>query len=155
MTAGFTGNTAVKDIVVTHPETRVVLERLGIDYCCGGKTSLTQAAQHAGVSVDQVLAELDRALEAGRSSDSAAIAACRASHQTDNRDIDTLHPSCRNCSRASASVFPSRNHSVNRSAYGSSLLLFVFKVQSLNVRCWMLDVGCWMFDVPINHSCFP
>ena len=71
MTAGFTGNTAVKDIVVTHPETRVVLERLGIDYCCGGKTSLTQAAQHAGVSVDQVLAELDRALEAGRSSDSA------------------------------------------------------------------------------------
>lgn len=70
MAAGFTGNTAVKDIVVTHPETRVVLERLGIDYCCGGKMPLTQAAQQAGLSSDQVLAELDRALEAGGNSDS-------------------------------------------------------------------------------------
>jgi len=70
MTAGFTGNTAVKDIVVEHPETRVVLERLGIDYCCGGKTPLAQAARQAGLSSDQVLAELDRALETGGNSDS-------------------------------------------------------------------------------------
>lgn len=58
-------NMTVKDIVVQHPETRVILERLGIDYCCGGKTPLAQAARHAGLSTDRVLADLDQALQAG------------------------------------------------------------------------------------------
>lgn len=71
MSTYLTADTAVKDIVVEHPQTLRILERLGIDYCCGGKTPLAQAAQQAGLSSDQVLAELDRALEAGRSSDSA------------------------------------------------------------------------------------
>jgi len=62
MNTDLTGNTAVKDIVVQYPETREVLEKLGIDYCCGGKTPLAQAAQQAGLSIDQVLADLDRAL---------------------------------------------------------------------------------------------
>jgi len=64
MSTNIAGHTTVKDIVVQHPETRVVLEELGIDYCCGGKASLAQAAQQAGVSVDRVLANLDEALHA-------------------------------------------------------------------------------------------
>lgn len=64
MSTNIAGRTTVKDIVVQHPETRVVLEELGIDYCCGGKASLAQAAQQAGVSVDRVLANLDEALRA-------------------------------------------------------------------------------------------
>ncbi len=71
MSTYLTADTTVRDIVVEHPETRRILERLGIDYCCGGKTPLAQAAQQAGLSSDQVLAELDRVLEAGGDSDSA------------------------------------------------------------------------------------
>lgn len=58
-----TTNTAVKDIVVRYPQTRPVLERLGIDYCCGGNVPLAQAAQLAGIGADQALADLEEELK--------------------------------------------------------------------------------------------
>jgi len=64
MDTQLSGNMTVKEIVVQHPETRVVLEKLGIDYCCGGKTPLEKAAQQAGLSTDRVLTELNQALRA-------------------------------------------------------------------------------------------
>lgn len=66
MRSNLTGNTAVKDIVVQYPQLRLVLERLGIDYCCGGKIPLAQATAQAGLSTDQVLADLDGALNSGQ-----------------------------------------------------------------------------------------
>jgi regulator of cell morphogenesis and NO signaling len=71
MRIDFSGDTAVKDIVVHHPETRTVLERLGVDYCCSGKIPLAQAAQEAGLSAEQVLADLDQAVNAPQSNASA------------------------------------------------------------------------------------
>ncbi len=66
MNTDITSKTAVKDIVVRYPQTRAVLEMLGIDYCCGGKATLARAAEQAGVSTDQALADLKQALiEAG------------------------------------------------------------------------------------------
>lgn len=62
MSASIAGHTTVKDIVVQHPKTRSVLEKLGIDYCCGGKVPLAQAARRAGLPTDQVLARLNEAL---------------------------------------------------------------------------------------------
>lgn len=62
MSTDITPNMTVKDIVVRHPETRPVLEKLGVDYCCGGKMPLAQAVQRAGLPSDEVLADLNGAL---------------------------------------------------------------------------------------------
>jgi len=62
MNANITTDMAVKDIVVRHPQTRTVLETLGIDYCCGGKATLARAAEQAGLSTVRVLADLEQAL---------------------------------------------------------------------------------------------
>jgi regulator of cell morphogenesis and NO signaling len=62
MNIDITSSTTVKDIVVRHPQARHVLETLGIDYCCGGKATLAQAAKQAGLSTDQILADLEQVL---------------------------------------------------------------------------------------------
>jgi len=49
----------VADLVIAQPATARVFERLGIDYCCNGRRSLTEACTEAGVSLGDVLAELD------------------------------------------------------------------------------------------------
>ncbi len=64
MKSNLSGETPVRDIIVQHPEVRAVLEKLGIDYCCGGKMPLAQAAQRAGLPTDQVLTNLNEALHA-------------------------------------------------------------------------------------------
>jgi regulator of cell morphogenesis and NO signaling len=53
----------VGDIAVQFPQTRSVLETLDIDYCCGGKTLLGQAAKQAGLSTEKILQDLAQALE--------------------------------------------------------------------------------------------
>lgn len=63
MNTKLTENMTVKDIVVQFPQTRTVLETLGIDYCCGGKTPLCEAAEQAGLSAEKVLADLAQAME--------------------------------------------------------------------------------------------
>lgn len=63
-------NMPVRDIVVQYPQTRPLLETLGIDYCCGGKVPLNEAAEQAGLATDKVLADLAQALE--RTEDNAA-----------------------------------------------------------------------------------
>jgi regulator of cell morphogenesis and NO signaling len=52
------GNTKVKDIAVSNPEARRVLEDAGLDYCCGGGKSLQDACLHAGVSPEEILTRL-------------------------------------------------------------------------------------------------
>ena len=62
MTDTISEEMTVRDILVAHPATRRTLERLGIDYCCGGHRSLREAAQEAGADVEEVLAALRAAL---------------------------------------------------------------------------------------------
>jgi len=62
MDAELNRNMPVGDIVVKFPQTRVLLEALGIDYCCGGKVPLSQAAEQAGVPADKVLTEIAEAV---------------------------------------------------------------------------------------------
>jgi regulator of cell morphogenesis and NO signaling len=69
MSANIDAEQTVRDLVVESPEARPVLERLGIDYCCGGERTLTAAAAAAGVD----LAELTDALEAVPPAPSAGI----------------------------------------------------------------------------------
>lgn len=51
----------VRELVVQYPQLRVVLERLNIDYCCGGLYPLIEAANKAGCKWSQLV----EALEAG------------------------------------------------------------------------------------------
>lgn len=48
----------VKDFVVEMPGATRVLEKLGIDYCCGGGRSLGDACASPGITVDQLMGSL-------------------------------------------------------------------------------------------------
>jgi regulator of cell morphogenesis and NO signaling len=51
--------TTVAELVLERPARARVLERLGLDYCCGGKRSLEDACRRRGLDVATVLAVLD------------------------------------------------------------------------------------------------
>ena len=48
-------NQTVREIAIEQPTTVRVFESLGIDYCCGGKRSLQDACERAGVPVERAL----------------------------------------------------------------------------------------------------
>ena len=54
-----TSETQVRDIAVEYPTSIPVLERFGIDFCCGGKHTLAEACTRRAVDVDPVLQELE------------------------------------------------------------------------------------------------
>jgi regulator of cell morphogenesis and NO signaling len=45
----------VREIAIEHPTSVRVFESLGIDYCCGGKRTLRDACERAGVPVERML----------------------------------------------------------------------------------------------------
>ena len=45
----------VREIAIEHPATVRVFESIGIDYCCGGKRTLRDACERAGVPVERAL----------------------------------------------------------------------------------------------------
>lgn len=53
--------TTVRELVVAHPETRQVLESLGIDYCCGGGNTLAHAVGEAGLDLADVITAVEQA----------------------------------------------------------------------------------------------
>jgi regulator of cell morphogenesis and NO signaling len=55
--------TTIRNLVVKYPQTRPVLERLGIDYCCGGGHVLKEAAAEKGVALDTLFSALKDSLE--------------------------------------------------------------------------------------------
>ena len=55
---GITSETLIRDIAVELPIATRVLERLGIDYCCGGKHTLAEACAKRNLDVASVLEEL-------------------------------------------------------------------------------------------------
>ena len=54
----FTSETKVKDIALSNPAARQVLEDAGLDYCCGGGKSLHEACLHADVPAEEILKRL-------------------------------------------------------------------------------------------------
>ncbi len=55
MIENITERTIVRDLVVKYPAMRIVLEKLGVDYCCGGKHTLREAALEKGVELKKIL----------------------------------------------------------------------------------------------------
>lgn len=56
------GRTTVRELVGRCPQTRSVFEDRGIDYCCGGGQSLTDAARKHGLELPALVAALEEAL---------------------------------------------------------------------------------------------
>ena len=56
----------VRELALEHPSATRVFEKLGIDYCCGGKQSLEQACRAANLPVDQVQDSLEMAEQTTR-----------------------------------------------------------------------------------------
>ena len=54
----FTNETKMKDIALSSPAARQVLEDAGLDYCCGGGKSLHEACLHADVPAEDILKRL-------------------------------------------------------------------------------------------------
>jgi len=55
--------TKLKDVVLEHPESAGVLERAGLDYCCGGNQTVGEACAHAGVASEDILDQLKAAAQ--------------------------------------------------------------------------------------------
>lgn len=61
-TASLTTKT-VRDLALEIPNATRVFEKLGIDYCCGGKKSLEEACSAANLPIDDVVKALESAAE--------------------------------------------------------------------------------------------
>lgn len=53
-------NTTVAQIALENPKSAAIFEKLGIDYCCGGRKPLQEACQAAGLDPAEVLASLQQ-----------------------------------------------------------------------------------------------
>lgn len=62
--SSFTIETTVGEIVAARPALARIFEKLGIDYCCGGKRPLAELARARGLDPATVLALLDAATSA-------------------------------------------------------------------------------------------
>lgn len=54
----FSTEARVKEIALSNPAARRILEDAGVDYCCGGGKSLQDACLNAGVTADEILNRL-------------------------------------------------------------------------------------------------
>jgi regulator of cell morphogenesis and NO signaling len=82
-TSELTADTTVSSIAANYPASLRMLEALGIDYCCGGKLPLAEAAAKAGVPVETALAVLHTAI-------AQAVAAPAAGEDWLHADLDNL-----------------------------------------------------------------
>ncbi|MBP7146146.1 MAG: iron-sulfur cluster repair di-iron protein [Acidobacteria bacterium] len=76
----FDSQDSVGSIVAASPSRARVFERFGIDYCCGGKRTLAEAAREKGIAV-------------GELADALAAIDARAAGAPDPHDVGSLPPS--------------------------------------------------------------
>lgn len=53
----------LNEIVAQHPQTMPVLQRFGLDTCCGGALPLHVAIEHHELNLDEVVAALERTID--------------------------------------------------------------------------------------------
>jgi len=57
---------SINTIVMRYPQALPVLQRFGLDTCCGGALALQVAARHHGLDLAELLAALRAAAEEAR-----------------------------------------------------------------------------------------
>lgn len=65
------GARTVRELAVEIPNATRIFEKLGIDYCCGGSRSLTDACANAHLALEEVLSELEQNAASMQAVDSA------------------------------------------------------------------------------------
>jgi iron-sulfur cluster repair protein YtfE (RIC family) len=60
-TPAITGDQPLNTIVANYPQTLPILQRFGLDTCCGGAIPLSIATEHHGLDLAQVLTALQAA----------------------------------------------------------------------------------------------
>jgi regulator of cell morphogenesis and NO signaling len=60
----FDAETTINELVRLHPEALPVLERYGLDACCGGPLPLGEAARRHGLALDELVAAVRAAIGA-------------------------------------------------------------------------------------------
>jgi len=63
--AKVTADMTVGEIATKYPMLQEIMERMGVDYCCGGKHDLATAATQKGLDLDDVLLSLNAHLDRG------------------------------------------------------------------------------------------
>jgi regulator of cell morphogenesis and NO signaling len=58
---------SLNELLARAPEALPVLQRFGLDTCCGGSLSLAVAAQHHGLELAELVAALTEAVEQAQS----------------------------------------------------------------------------------------
>jgi regulator of cell morphogenesis and NO signaling len=92
MTTAIQEDKTVRELVLERPETRRVLERYGIDYCCGGGQRLGAAIEGASAERREVLDALERAVQSAAEPGASAEPDWLAMSLTDMADhIERLH----------------------------------------------------------------
>ena len=61
-------NETLNELVARAPDALPVLQRFGLDTCCGGALTLAVAAQHHDLVLDELLAAIAEALAEGAAS---------------------------------------------------------------------------------------
>ena len=62
------GDTKVKEIALSNAGAREVLEKAGVDYCCGGDKPLRDACTQSDVGLEEVMDRLQSSWRAGNGS---------------------------------------------------------------------------------------
>src|SRR5262245_22706621 len=65
------GGRTIRELAIEIPNAVRTFEKLGIDYCCGGSRSLSDACAQAHLSLEDVLCELQEGVASRRAADSA------------------------------------------------------------------------------------
>ncbi|MGE0192135.1 MAG: iron-sulfur cluster repair di-iron protein [Planctomycetota bacterium] len=86
----WTGSSTVGEVVARRPATARIFELVGIDYCCGGETTLTAAAEAAGVDPVRLLAAL-AVVGQGASSTAESDWTRKSSREIVKHILDTHH----------------------------------------------------------------
>jgi regulator of cell morphogenesis and NO signaling len=63
LNAAIDADTPLNAIVARYPQALPVLQRFGLDTCCGGALPLGTAAEHHNLNLDELLAALYHAVE--------------------------------------------------------------------------------------------
>lgn len=66
MTPNVDPKQSLSAVVLDHPECLPVLQRHRIDYCCGGRATVAEASRAQGLPVEQLVAELQAAVDERR-----------------------------------------------------------------------------------------
>jgi regulator of cell morphogenesis and NO signaling len=85
-------NSTLASVVSDRPSTARILQRYGLDFCCGGEQTLYEACSRAHLDAGRVLSELEQAAEPAEEIDVSALSQSELVHHIVRRYHEPLRP---------------------------------------------------------------